>query len=410
MSLPAEYPGGREPIKFEVITDDDRLVYFAKYTSVSLGRVKNLFLEWARIKGPMSAECQQLNRLFSSCVDGNRIKIPTALESPAKVEGSSLVPFVLDELHEHGKNFIQNRQQSEHILEGYTFDALELLLAKDNMAMSEFEAFKLAYRWCIQNDRHIATLLHYFDFAMMGQEEKSWVVGLLPPTLDFPALVMNGLLQSSLVTGPELQPFKLNYPGMRWKRFYSSAEHRLGLLLDSLGRSLSLFHKKLVLLRVDERLTVGIYMPQKAEATNETVVDDQVRLLAFTHSQDGSNRHRLAVPTKKNYRLYYDNVSLQLYETQRANSWVYIGHSQSDDSAYRNIEGKGNRRRARQTTIESGTNFDWRASIALDKFSKNLQRHIGRVRRNGVIAAVVSPFAYQYTEDADISVAGNLRH
>jgi regulator of nonsense transcripts 1 len=52
-SEPAEYPAGREPIKFQQITDDDRLVYFAKYTNASLGRVKNLYLDWARVKGPM---------------------------------------------------------------------------------------------------------------------------------------------------------------------------------------------------------------------------------------------------------------------------------------------------------------------------------------------------------------------
>jgi regulator of nonsense transcripts 1 len=179
---------------------------------------------------------------------------------------------------------------------------------------------------------------------------------------------------------------------MRWKRFYSSGEHRLGLLLDSVGRALSLFHKKLIFLHVDERLTVAIYVPQKAEEADETVVDDSVRLFAFTHTHDGSNRHRLAVPTKKNYRLYFDNVSLQLYELQRANSWVYIGRSQFNDSGIRKVQGRGNQRRVKEAAIESGEKFDWRASIALDKFSKNLQRHIGRVRRNGIMAAVVPPF------------------
>lgn len=393
MSLPAEYPGGREPIKFERITDDDRLEYFAKYTNASLGRVKNLYLDWARIKGAMSPECQQLNRLFSSCVDGVRIKIPQTLESPPKPEEETepSEPFILDALHEHSVRFIQNRQQRQeymYMVQGYTFDAMELLLSKDSMMLSEFEVVKLTYRWCIQNGYHIAEFLPYFDFAMMSQEEKSWVVGLLPPTLELPMLVMNGLIQSSLVTEAELREYKLNYAGMRWKRFYSSAEHRLGLLLDSLGRALSLFHKKLILLRVDERLTVAIYVPQKAEATDETIVDDHCRLLAFIHSHDGSNRHRLAVPTKKNYRLYYDNVSLQLYETQRANSWVYIGASQINASVIPKVEGRGNRRRAKEESIERGENFDWRISVALDKFSRNLQRHIGRVRRNGILAAV----------------------
>jgi hypothetical protein len=82
LSQPAQYSGAKEPVMFKAITDDDRLGYFARYTNASLGRVKNLFLEWARLKGPMSAECQQPNRLFSMCGDGNRVKVPPVLESP----------------------------------------------------------------------------------------------------------------------------------------------------------------------------------------------------------------------------------------------------------------------------------------------------------------------------------------
>src|SRR5215471_10648226 len=57
LSEPAQYPGAKEPLKFSEITDSDRLEYFARYTNASLGRVKNLYLDWARLKGPMSSEC-----------------------------------------------------------------------------------------------------------------------------------------------------------------------------------------------------------------------------------------------------------------------------------------------------------------------------------------------------------------
>lgn len=109
ISQPAEYPGAKEPIVFKPITDNDRLIYFAKYNNASLGRVKNLFLDWARIKGPMSAECQQLNRLFSSCVDGNPIKVPQVLESPPQPSPET-PPFILDALHNAAKELILSRQ------------------------------------------------------------------------------------------------------------------------------------------------------------------------------------------------------------------------------------------------------------------------------------------------------------
>lgn len=129
VSEAAHYPGGKEAVSFKSITDDDRLVYFAKYTNASLGRFKNLYLDWARSKGPMSPECQQLNRLFSQCVDGNRIKVLADLESSPKPSHSD-PPFILDVLHNEAKNIIQARHTRCLNCDGFTFDAMELLLAR----------------------------------------------------------------------------------------------------------------------------------------------------------------------------------------------------------------------------------------------------------------------------------------
>lgn len=67
---------------------------------------------------------------------------------------------------------------------------------------------------------------------------------------------------------------------------------------------------------------------------------------------------------------------------------MFIGRGASDDSRYRNVEGVGDQRRVRQTTLDDGPNFDFVSSVALNKFSSRLQRHVGRVRRNGVLGAV----------------------
>lgn len=387
MSQPAEYPGGREPVKFDKITDDDRLQFFAKYSNASLGRVKNLFLDWARVKGPMSPECQQLNRLFSLCVDGNRVRVPTTLESPPKPDENT-GPFILDVLHQAAKRFIESRQRQNQQLDGYNFDAVELLLSRENLAISEFELIQMTYRWCRRNGVSLGEFVHFFDFNILGMAEKTWVLSQLPPSATNSALVMNSLTQSSMLQESELQQYRLHYPGMRWKCIFSSAEDRLGTFLDRVSRAISLFHRKFIIFRVDERLTVAIYVPCKVEPNEETQVDDKVRLFAFTHTQDGSNMHRLVVPTKKNYRLFFDSGVFQLFERDRRNTFVFIGRSQSDDSAYRGLEGKGDRRRGRQATLNSAVNHDFRASIALDKFSRNLQRNVGRVNRNGVLAAV----------------------
>jgi hypothetical protein len=38
--------------------------------------------------------------------------------------------------------------------------------------------------------------------------------------------------------------------------------------------------------------------------------------------------------------------------------------------------------------VQDGTNHDCKASIALDKVSRGLQQHIGKVQQNGVLGAV----------------------
>ena len=83
--------------------------------------------------------------------------------------------------------------------------------------------------------------------------------------------------------------------------------------------------------------------------------------------------HRRSVNTKVDYRIYFDDGGLQLYETKRANTWVFLGKPGSNDASYKGIEGIGHRRRARDATIEQGANHDWVISIALDKFSANLE-------------------------------------
>ena len=50
----------------------------------------------------MSAECQELNHLFSHCVDGGRIRVPTHLESPPK-PALSAPGFILDILHRNAE-------------------------------------------------------------------------------------------------------------------------------------------------------------------------------------------------------------------------------------------------------------------------------------------------------------------
>ncbi|KAI0517332.1 RdRP-domain-containing protein [Xylaria bambusicola] len=390
LSIPAEYPAGREPLSFKPISDDDRLQFFAQYSNVSLGRVKNLYLDWVKIKGAMAPECQELNRLFSQCVDGNRIKVPPRLENVPQPSGDT-PPFILDILHNSAMRSLDRMSHEERDMEGYDYDAMELLLNRDGIAVSEFELIQLTTKWCRRNDTPFYDLLQFFDFNSLTAEQKAWTVGQipdLPPDLGMKNLVTNALCSSELVSTQELSGFSLDNARIHWKRTYSSHD-RMATFLEEVSRSLELFHRKLIILRVDERLTIALYIPKKVERSQDYLVDDHVRLFAFPHSQGPQLQSRLCCPTKVNYRLCCDDNSFQLFEGKRANTWIHIRRGGSDDSSYRNTTNIGDRRRQRQETLDNGVNFDFIVSVALDKFSRPLQRHLGRVNRNGVLAAEV---------------------
>lgn len=398
LSQPAQYPGAKEPLKFKPITDDDRLEYFARYTNASLGRVKNLYLDWARTCGPMAEQCQELNRLFSQCVDGNRIKVPPKLEK-APAPPVDALPFILDDLHDAAKKLIQDAQTSERrkMLDEYDFDTLELLLSHEDIAMSEYELLQLTLRWCRKNGTPLESLLHFFDLNILTSEERAWVLQQLAPSPNTPGLVLNAVCSSNLLPGDAAARFQLNHHGVQWKRIFDSSRDRLATFLETASKAMGLFHRKLLVLRVDERLTLAVYVPRIIEQAQDCIVDDTVRLFAFPHSQGTETQSRMSLPTKKTYRLYCDEGAFQLFEGQRGNTWIYIARGPSDNSSYRSTENIGDRRRQRQETIDSGRNFDFRVSIALDKFSRGLQKHVGRVNRNGLSAAVsvfLLPFSF----------------
>ncbi|KAF5536417.1 NAM7-nonsense-mediated mRNA decay [Fusarium napiforme] len=389
VSAPALYPGGREPIQFRPITDDDRLVYFAKYQNASLGQVKNLYLDWARVAGPMSAQCQELNRLFSQCVDGNRIKIPDKLRTAPKPT-SDTPPFILDVLHDDAKECVRRLALTEDSdLTGYDIDAIQLLFSREDVAIGEFESVKLAYAWCLKNNTSFESLLHLFDFNILTADQKAWVLAHVPGSAATTGLVQNSLCSSGILHRRELQQFHLDYPGIKWKRTYDSSIDRLATFHDAVATNLELFQRTLIVFQPDERLSLAICIPKKIERSQDCIINDTGRLFAFPHSQGPQRQARLSLPTKMQYQLYCDGNIFQLFEKQRGNSWVFIGRPGNNDQDYRNEKNKGDRRRKRQDVVDRGEQAEVIASIALDKFSRGLQTHIGRVNRSPITAAEI---------------------
>lgn len=148
-----------------MIAGDDQAEFFAKSNNTSLGRVKNLYLKWARIKGPLSEECQQLNRLFSQCVDGNRIRVPQALEDPSEAS-TETHPFILDILHASARAIIDIALEKDFDYEEDTYGVVDLLAHRNELAMSESELIQLVLRACVKEGCNFSEYAPHFNYAV----------------------------------------------------------------------------------------------------------------------------------------------------------------------------------------------------------------------------------------------------
>lgn len=386
ISQAAEYPGGREPMRFAHITSHDRIDYFARSSSMQLGQVKNLYLRWARLRGPLSPECQELNRLFSQCVDANRIKIPDRLMNlPDSCDPS--VPFILDFLHDLAADQIKSYSKSASIDDSSSEDTLLTALTEPN-SMSQFELAQLTYRWCQKNHASFSDFWQYFDHTSLSIEERAWFGTLIPVNRISLEMIGNDLMHSDIVNHKELGALHLRHATIRWKCVFRSTEDRLANLLDSMERTFPYFTRKLLVLQIHDRLAVGLYLPKAIQPFDEFPLKNAGRLFAFPHQKDQLRSSRVVVPTKHNARFIFNQSGFQLYEGSRANTFVFFTRGPNDDSKYRNTEGAGRKARLREQTIEEGINHEWRTSIALNKFSQGLARHVGRLHREGVVGAV----------------------
>lgn len=330
----------------------------------------------------MSSECQQLNRLFSQCVDGARIKVPPSLEDPPPAALGGL-PFILDLLHEAATTAMDDHSL---IFPDCTYDMLDLLACRDSVAMSEFELIQLVIEGCRQQSLAFDDFVNYFDYSRLSNEEKAWVLSRLPPARSRPSLVMNGLLQSQLVSVTELRKFGLHHHNLHWKPIFSHTDH-MSRFLDCTSRALELFHKKLIIIRPDERLTIMIIVPYKVEKAAEVQVDDSVRVLALPRSSDGD--FYAVSHTKITSNIYCDDGVFQLYEGKRANTFVYLTRGAINTAVVSNDPNPGERRRQRHTAVEAGKDFECRASVALQKISAGVQKHIGRLNWSGIMSAEI---------------------
>lgn len=119
----------------------------------------------------MSSKYQQLNRLFSQCVDGNRIRIPDSVKEPPK-PSENTPPFVLDVLHVASREVIERRSENLKTLDGQSRDTVQTLLCRDRLALPDFELMRISMAWCNRNEEEFTDHLPLFALNALTDEQK----------------------------------------------------------------------------------------------------------------------------------------------------------------------------------------------------------------------------------------------
>ncbi|QRV99155.1 RNA-dependent RNA polymerase [Ceratobasidium sp. AG-Ba] len=324
------YPPARSPVNMK-ITRKDLATHFANYNKVAA-----LHIKWARAKGAMSPECQQLNALHSQSVDGARIRIPDPLTIVPEVEG----PFVLDILAERARHFaakfnLEAAREFSSLDKISAASILKDLLTTDGSVLSastENEIVQLCLRFAARNSIDIRDYLQYINFDGLSTEEKYG-------------------LSSALHLTAESHPFV-------WNRQVLLQNLGRAAFFEYLKRATVDFSRKLIIIKTDDRFGVGIFVRGKHTWDEDAKVNRDVLVHAFQPSV--ATGGQLARPTKTGYILHASDGVFQLFERHRENTFIFLNFA----TAF--------------------SRNDVNASIALAKISDNVKRQIGRIQKTPV--------------------------
>ncbi|KAH8088982.1 RNA dependent RNA polymerase-domain-containing protein [Cristinia sonorae] len=363
------YPPGREHISNN-ITREDLARHFASYNSISLGRITALHSRWMRYspRGAMSDECQELNALHSSVVDGASIKIPDRLKNipdKPKEEGAILEPFVLDVLHEHADEFEEKFRQRFTDRSGVSEMTLDMaesmvvnLLSSEKLALSEYETVVSAAALARMHGIDLVRYVSHIDFSALSTSERHAVSTLLNRTPQQAPYIWNSLIRSDILRPRDLEDRSLGGP-LHLQRLYSSTIQGRAAFFEYLKEAIEDFRRRLIIVKTDDRFSVGIFVRGAVSWNDEPGIDDNVMVCSFMpQSSISSSTYKRGT---KGYKLHCSDNALQLYNKQRGDTFIFMTRPPEKSGA------------------------DIIASIALQKISDHVRRQCGRLQRTPVV-------------------------
>ena len=292
----------------------DMLEYFALFNHNSVGRIKNLYLQWVPEKGLESEEALELAALFSSCIDGERVNIPERLmdvPEPTSATDNFIINRLVKESDKFAASFATLLLET-HVTEPVSFETWESLVfdTKKFQSISSFEAFRLVQRSSRLNEAEKEYLRLGIDFASFTFTQRQWV------SKTYPSLrpAFNALNQSELLTPREAQYFGLTPMGL-WKRLYTTSNPGPAFA-DRVVAALSMFERKLIVLNAGPRLTVALLIKGKLEPG----LHPQVGLHVFSTNHTGFQSKNYL----KDFSLELDGHLLQISKSAKRNTFIWM--------------------------------------------------------------------------------------
>lgn len=167
---------------------------------MTMGRIAALHQKWVRLSpnGAMSAECQELNALYSLVVDGGSVKIPDRLAKLPDAKDDT--PFVLDVLHAAAAEFSEHfrqinvggsgvgvRMMDHDVAE----DMIFRLLSSEKASLTEYEVVNKAAGIARKFGISMRPYLAHIDFGALSVSEKYAISAMLELTPEQDSYVWN---------------------------------------------------------------------------------------------------------------------------------------------------------------------------------------------------------------------------
>jgi hypothetical protein len=159
-----------------------------------MNRAASLHFEWARAKpeGAMSKECQELNALYSQCVDGTKVTIPQRLQVLPEPLGQFIVDIMFQEAKQFAQQWLTSDTSVATNLDRTTDEQSVLaLLSSNRVSMSEFQALQLAGKIARRSSIDFREYYPMINFSALGVTEKHTVCQMFKMNDDERRMVWN---------------------------------------------------------------------------------------------------------------------------------------------------------------------------------------------------------------------------